>query len=63
MADPQVAPRWRLSLVIPAYNEEAGIRQAIAAQEHAIAFREPDPLDVDVHLLIGPSDGIDQQVA
>src|SRR3954470_10420101 len=32
----QVAP-WRLSLVIPAYNEEAGIRQAIDEANDALA--------------------------
>lgn len=38
MADPH-APHadWRLSLVIPAYNEAAGIRQAIAEADEALA--------------------------
>jgi dolichol-phosphate mannosyltransferase len=37
MADPLTPPPWRLSLVIPAYNEEAGIRQAIAEADGALA--------------------------
>src|SRR5262245_460271 len=37
MADPHIAPQRRLSLVIPAYNEEAGIRQAIAEAAEALA--------------------------
>jgi dolichol-phosphate mannosyltransferase len=37
MADPHPPPRWRLSLVIPAYNEEAGIRRAIAEADAALA--------------------------
>src|SRR5437764_68004 len=37
MADPQSPPRPRLSLVIPAYNEEAGIRQAVAEADAALA--------------------------
>jgi dolichol-phosphate mannosyltransferase len=37
MADPQSPPSWRLSLVIPAYNEESGIRQAVAEADEALA--------------------------
>src|SRR5579884_3808135 len=37
MADPHTPPRRRLSLVIPAYNEEAGIRQAVAEADAALA--------------------------
>jgi dolichol-phosphate mannosyltransferase len=37
MADPHAPPRRRLSLVIPAYNEEAGIRQAVAEADEALA--------------------------
>jgi 4-amino-4-deoxy-L-arabinose transferase-like glycosyltransferase/glycosyltransferase involved in cell wall biosynthesis len=37
MADALAPPPWRLSLVIPAYNEEAGIRQAIAEADAALA--------------------------
>src|SRR5690242_20555867 len=37
MADPRTPPPWRLSLVIPAYNEEAGIRRAVAEADAALA--------------------------
>ena len=37
MADPQEPLCRRLSLVIPAYNEEAGIRQAVAEADAALA--------------------------
>jgi dolichol-phosphate mannosyltransferase len=37
MADPHAPPRRRLSLVIPAYNEEAGIRRAVAEADEALA--------------------------
>ena len=38
MADPHAPPSpRRLSLVIPAYNEEAGIRQAVAEADAALA--------------------------
>ena len=42
MADPHAPPRRRLSLVIPAYNEEAGIRPAIAEADAALARLAPD---------------------
>src|SRR5262249_12046541 len=41
MADPHAPPRRRLSLVIPAYNEEAGIRQAVAEADEALARLTP----------------------
>src|SRR5690242_11906748 len=41
MADPHGPPRRRLSLVIPAYNEEAGIRQAVAEADEALARLAP----------------------
>jgi dolichol-phosphate mannosyltransferase len=37
MADPHAPPPRRLSLVIPAYNEAAGIRQAVAEADAALA--------------------------
>src|SRR5262249_34018917 len=42
MADPHAPPPRRLSLVIPAYNEAAGIRQAAAEPRAALARRAPE---------------------
>jgi dolichol-phosphate mannosyltransferase len=42
MADPHAPPRRRLSLVIPAYNEEAGIRHAVAEADEALARVAPE---------------------
>jgi dolichol-phosphate mannosyltransferase len=36
------APPWRLSLVLPAYNEEAGIGQAVAEADDALAALTAD---------------------
>ena len=56
MADPHVPNNaWRLSLVIPAYNEEAGIRRAVAEADEALA-----PLTADYEVLVvddGSADG------
>jgi len=41
MADPHAPPPWRLSLIIPAYNEESGIRQAVAEADGALARLAP----------------------
>ena len=42
MADPHAPPPWRLSLIIPAYNEQSVIRQAIAEADAALARLTPD---------------------
>jgi dolichol-phosphate mannosyltransferase len=36
------APAWRLSLVLPAYNEESGIRQAVAEADDALTALTAD---------------------
>ncbi len=43
MADPHTpSAAWRLSLVIPAFNEEAGIRRAVAEADDALAALTAD---------------------
>jgi dolichol-phosphate mannosyltransferase len=61
MADPITLPGRRLSLVIPAYNEEAGIRQAISEADSVLAriTSEHEILVVDD----GSSDGTAALVA
>ena len=61
MADPSTPPRLRLSLVIPAYNEEAGIRRAVAEADVSLArlVAEYEILVVDD----GSSDGTAAAVA
>src|SRR5690348_717487 len=58
----QVTTRpWSLSLIIPAYNEEAGIRTALEEADHALAQLTPDYEIIVVD--DGSHDGTAQAVA
>ncbi len=56
---------WRLSLVIPAYNEEAGIRQAIAEANEALAglARDYEILIVDDGSTDGTASAVEEIAA